>query len=381
MSEYQYYEFQAIDRPLDADDIEALRALSTRARITATSFTNSYDWGDFRGNPLHLMERWFDLHFYLANWGTRRFMIRLPKRLVDQDRLRSFLRDCDQVDLIDAGENLILDILTDDEVADYDDFDDGSGWLASMAPLRHELLSGDMRLPYLLWLDAVDCEMVRDEEIEPLSGIGPLSGGLEAFAEFLRIDPDLVLAAAETSGSVADERLSPEAVRAALASVSEVEKTEWLRRLFEGDPHVGAEVRNRVREEAALPESGAVEKGFRRVSELRARAAEIREEREAAEAQRREAERARVERQEQEERRARFDALLERGEAVWREVEDEINKRDVNSYDRAAALLYDLRALAEEAGTIPRFFERVNALRLRHARKKRFIERLAKLSG
>ena len=46
LSEYQYYEFQAVDRPLD----KALRAYSTRARITATSFTNHYDWGDFIGS-------------------------------------------------------------------------------------------------------------------------------------------------------------------------------------------------------------------------------------------------------------------------------------------------------------------------------------------
>lgn len=380
MSEYQYYEFQAIDRPLSAEDIETLRALSTRARITATSFTNSYDWGDFRGDPLRLMELCFDLHLYLANWGARRLMIRLPKRLVDQERLSSILCDCDMVELIDAGGNLILDIFTDDEETDYDGFDDGSGWLAALAPLRAELLSGDMRLPYLLWLAAVECEMVRDEELEPLSGIGPLSGGLEAFTEFFRIDPDLVQAAAETSSGVADERPSPEAVRAALASIPEREKTDLLYRLAGGDPRVGMEVRNRVRE-AALPGNSTIQKGFRRVSELRARAAAIREEREAAEAQHREAERARIERQEQEERRARLDALLERGEAVWREVEDEINKRDAGGYDRAAALLYDLRSLAEEVGTIPRFFERVDALRLRHARKGQFIERLESFYG
>ena len=84
MSEYQYYEFQAIDRPLDASAQQALRNLSTRARITATSFTNSYEWGDFKGNPDTLMDNWFDLHLYLANWGSRRLMIRLPKRFVDQ---------------------------------------------------------------------------------------------------------------------------------------------------------------------------------------------------------------------------------------------------------------------------------------------------------
>lgn len=43
MSEYQYYEFQAVDRPLGEADQKALRALSTRAQITTTSFTNSYE--------------------------------------------------------------------------------------------------------------------------------------------------------------------------------------------------------------------------------------------------------------------------------------------------------------------------------------------------
>lgn len=51
MSEYQYYEFQAVDRPPSEKDRQALRALSTLARITATTFTNTYDWGDFKGDP------------------------------------------------------------------------------------------------------------------------------------------------------------------------------------------------------------------------------------------------------------------------------------------------------------------------------------------
>jgi hypothetical protein len=57
MSEYQYYEFQAIDRPLDRAAQEALRSISSRARITATSFTNHYEWGDFKGDPRKFMEQ------------------------------------------------------------------------------------------------------------------------------------------------------------------------------------------------------------------------------------------------------------------------------------------------------------------------------------
>jgi hypothetical protein len=45
MSEYQYYEFLAVDRPPTVAEQAEVRELSTRARITSTSFTNEYHWG------------------------------------------------------------------------------------------------------------------------------------------------------------------------------------------------------------------------------------------------------------------------------------------------------------------------------------------------
>ena len=119
-SEYQYYEFQAIDRPLDDDGRIVLRALSTRAKIARTNFTNTYNFGDFHGDPVELMKRWFDLHLYLANWDTRRLMIRVPKRLIKRRNLDRFLRrvECARIHL--AGENLILDIHRDEmELEDW----------------------------------------------------------------------------------------------------------------------------------------------------------------------------------------------------------------------------------------------------------------------
>jgi hypothetical protein len=56
VSEYQYYEFAAIDRPLTEQELEEIGALSTRAEITPTSFKNVYHYGSFRGNPLKMME-------------------------------------------------------------------------------------------------------------------------------------------------------------------------------------------------------------------------------------------------------------------------------------------------------------------------------------
>jgi hypothetical protein len=71
MSEYQYYEFLALDRPLTDKQRAELRSISTRAEITATRFANEYRWGDLRGGPQTMMERYFDAFLYLANWGTR----------------------------------------------------------------------------------------------------------------------------------------------------------------------------------------------------------------------------------------------------------------------------------------------------------------------
>jgi hypothetical protein len=46
MSEYQYYEFVAIDEPLTPKQMAELRSCSSRANITSTSFVNEYQWGD-----------------------------------------------------------------------------------------------------------------------------------------------------------------------------------------------------------------------------------------------------------------------------------------------------------------------------------------------
>ncbi len=376
MSEYQYYEFQAIDRPLTEADRQALRALSTRARITATSFTNSYEWGDFKGDPARLMESWFDLHLYLANWGSRRLMIRLPKRLVDRYRLDAFLEEVDCASLKVVGESLILDIGRDE--MEFEDWDDGSGWLAALAPLRAEVLAGDLRLFYLLWLTAVQDEIFEADTPEPMPGIGPITGPLEAFAEFFGIDPDLVQAAAERGGQGEPSALSADAVRAIISAMPDPEKTLMLSKLYDGDPHVAVELRAKVRQHVAT-ERDAPPAVPRTVGELRARAAVIGLARKEAAARKLEAERKRAAEEAEKARQARLTAIARRGEGAWRDVEADIARSNASAYDRAADLLIDLRAVAEDRGTLPDFEKRLRAIRERHARKERFIERLAKM--
>ncbi|WP_375464999.1 hypothetical protein [uncultured Methylobacterium sp.] len=381
MSEYQYYDFLAVDRPLGEADRQALRALSTRARITATRFTNHYEWGNFKGDPAKLVRTWFDLHLYAANWGTRRLMLRLPRRLVDKRRLDAMLRPVEDATLTVSGDDLILDIVReaeDDAFGGWTEADDegGDDTLGTLVPLRADVLAGDLRLFYLLWLIAVEAGTLPPDTPEPLPGLGPLNGPLAALAAFLRLDSDLVAAAAERTGAAPGDPPSAEAARAVIAAMPERDRIAMLVRVSAGDPHAAAEVRARVLAAAGPAEAPAAP---RTAGDLLSRAQAQRLARQRREAERAEAEGRRQAQAAETARRVRIDATRRRGEGAWRAVESEAGRRNASGYDRAAALLADLRVIAEEGGTLADFSQRLADIRARHARKDRFLERLGGL--
>src|SRR2546423_7811193 len=63
--------------------MDAVRQYSSRAEITSTGFVNEYHYGDFRGDPDKFLEKYFDAMVYVANWGTHRFMFRVPLDMLD----------------------------------------------------------------------------------------------------------------------------------------------------------------------------------------------------------------------------------------------------------------------------------------------------------
>ena len=160
--------------------------------------------------------------------------------------------------------------------------------------------------------------------------------------------------------------------------MTDPEKTSFLTRLFDGDAHVGSELRALVRHRlTSATDAPAV--AARTVGDLRARAEAIRHVRERAVAEKAAAEQKRREEEAQRARRARLDAIVRRGESVWREIETEIERRNAAGYDEAASLLLDLQAISKEKGTLEDFIRRLQEIRGRHARKERLIERLEKL--
>lgn len=374
MSEHQYYEFQAVDRALTDAERRALRALSTRATITSRSFVNTYDWGDFKGDPAKLMEPYFDLHLYFANWGTRHLSVRWPKQAVDVDKIEGFLVGDETATIRAAGEAVILDVTRDEVHDDY--WDDESGTLAALAPLRADVIDGDLRLFYLAWLMAVEDGIVEDDAFEPLPGLGPLTEPLVTFARFFCIESDLIEAAAEQAAASAALAISPAAVADFMRALSEEEKHAMLIRVHDGDGvSLHAELRRRVRQ--ALAPSIAIQVRRRTAGELRALSQRRAEERERAAQRKAEAEQRERELVALAVRQRRLAALQTKGDAAWRDVEQAIAERNPAGYDKAVALLADLRELAHTQDRMSQFAGRLAEIRAVHAKKGRFLERLA----
>jgi hypothetical protein len=375
MSEYQYYEFQAVDRPLTEREMGELRSCSSRATITSTRFVNHYEWGHFKGNPSAWMEKYFDAFLYVANWGTHELTIRLPRRLLD---LKTAKRYCcgRAASVRSKGDSVILEFLSEEDGGDGE-WDDGSGWLSSLIPLRTELASGDHRALYLAWLLCVRSGDLKDSVTEPPvpAGLEDLTATLQAFADFLRIDDDLLKIAAERSPKLSVSS-SDQGVEEWIAALPEGTKTDWLVRLAGGrEPHLGAELLQRFRESRRVkPHYGG--EASRTVGELLAGAERLAEKRRRKEAERAAAERARREREEAEARERYFISLAKREAQVWGEVDALIATKQPGKYEQAVKLLCDLRDLGLHQGRGDEMEARLRRLCGEHAKKPSFLERL-----
>jgi len=312
VSEYEYYEFQAVDRQFSTDEMRALRAISSRATITRTRFSNFYTFGSLKANPHDLLARYFDVFVYLAHWRYRELAFRLPRGVLEAKTAKLYAAPNGITARMQGGSTLVIVSAESPDDASESDDDGGSGWLSTLAGLRADLAAGDHRVLYLAWLMGVQAGEVDDDAIEPPCppGLNDLSGLLEAFVDFVWLDPDLVAAAAE--GSQLLKETSDAGFQQWIASLSDTEKTQLLVRVARRDGAVAAELSGRFRRatKATLPPVRG-----RRVSELRASA-----ERRADERRRAEDERAAdaLRRRKAEEQQARGQACVQESAAGCR---------------------------------------------------------------
>jgi len=377
MSEYQYYEFQALDQPLDERAQRALRAISSRATITPTSFTNTYSWSDLRGDPAKMLAQWFDAALHVTNWGTRWLGLRLPSSVLSQGAVRRY-----ELEIFSASEHadhlcLHFNLQPDDGGVNWLD---GEALLGPLLPLREALAAGDHRCLYLAWLADLPFDVLDDGDDEPPvpSGLGQLDAAHKAFVALFDVDPDLLAVAARASAPLTATDATRDEARAWLASVDHDQQQDWLLQVIEGDgSRVRWELRQRLRDHLAATVRATPPP--RTVGELLEQAeahAVARRNREAAE-------RATLLRQQAAQRDAdrqrRLDAIVGQERELWQQIEELVATCKPKAYDQAISLITDLRALAERTGDRAAWEARSSALRAEHYGKRAFVRRLDKV--
>jgi hypothetical protein len=379
VSEYQYYDFRALDRPLTRNEMAALRAISTRATITATSFTNHYEWGDLKANPSKLLEKYFDAFVYVANWGTHEFYIRLPQGSVDYNLLKAMVPG-ESLRIRKTATFVIVEFRFESE---WDGEDDGTGWMASLMPLRSDLLRGDPRCLYLGWLRCLQDGGLDEDKLEPPvpAGLEELSGPLHALIEFLKIDEDLVEVAAQASKPLAAgpsrRELSawirglPEKAKNELLITAAVDQDErWRNDLVRRFRRTNIQQASHVLTASERRKAGDLLAAGETRAKERAR---LLDEQRTAEAAKRRAEDLA--------NRARYlDQLGRRQAEIWKQVAARVQTRQPKDYDRAVSLLVDLHDLTVSRGRTAGFQTALEKIRQVHAAKESFLHRLAKAS-
>lgn len=248
--------------------------------------------------------------------------------------------------------------------------------MVRLAPLREELLRGDLRSLYVGWLSAVAAGEVDEDEKEPTlpTGLGELTAAQQALVEYLDLDIDLLAGAALGSPGIEPEAADDAELDVWFDGLPREEVRGYLRQML---AESGAQAERALKRRHAAWRSGetaARAPERRTVAELWRLAGQSEEMRLAEEAEgRRQAEEER-----KKERAGFLLALADNLPRAWREAHAEANKGTAAGYDAACRKLvdlgdaYDLRA---DAGSYQGELQRFAA---EHTRRRALLERLSK---
>ncbi|HEX6123557.1 MAG TPA: hypothetical protein VFY89_10375, partial [Ktedonobacterales bacterium] len=367
MSEYQRYEFMTCERPLTQTQLAAVNALSSHIEATSTHALIEYHWGDFKHNPIDVLHKFFDGFLYWANWGAPQLALRFPHGILPADLLAGYDLD---------------DLATFTQHADYDILDVHFGelegpdeWieyeLGSLIGLRDELLEGDTRALYVIWLASRKLLGSYDEEEEyeisvpPVPpGFGALTEAQRALAELLQV-PDELLAATGRHSTGAKPRAATDLAPLVMELPPE-RRDAYVIRLARNEPGLSHQLARELRELRADTTSATPPPG-----EHVAYATLL------AESQ---AIKAHRERERQERERLAHEQHLrdihEHQDTYWRQVEQAVERSSGAGYDEAASLLIELRGVADHYQEGERFQARFLAWVQSHMRRPAFVKRL-----
>ncbi len=318
--------------------------------------------------------QFYDAHVYIANWGSFRFMVALPKDCFEAAAVEPCLRE-GSMELSDRGDRYVVTWSRDEEGGGG--WTEGEGILDCLLPIRDELLRGDFRSLYLGWLADVcwynheddDDEGLGDELEPPVPpGLGELTPAQKEFAEQLGVDGDYLAAAAELDVPEID---TASALRQALAQLKVEDAREYLLRVAHGEgTRVMAEL-NWLATRHVPGEAGP----RRRMRELSEAAAKRRAERELRKAQAQERKR----REQEAKRKAHLEAMLARAEEIWQSTDSLAERKTASAYDEASQQIHDLADAYALGNRTQEFEARLAAFRADYSRRPALMRRIEDL--
>jgi hypothetical protein len=367
MSEYQRYEFMTVDRPLTREQLDAVEGLSSHIEASSTHAVVDYNWGNFKHDPIKVLHEYFDGFLYWANWGSPELAFRfphgvLPPDLIDDYDLEDFVTftrhtDYDILD-IHFGEMEAPDVWTEYE-------------LSSLIAIRDELMEGDLRALYIVWLAAQHMMGSYDEEEEyeitvpsVPPGFSTLTAAEHSLAELLQLPQELLFAVARHSQAAAPS--TKDDFAAWINLLPPERQHDYLLRLAHNEPGLSRLLVRELREfgqdkTGAAPPTGEHVPYATLLVESRAIKARL-------ERERREEERLARERH--------LQGIHDYQDTYWRQVEQAAERGTGSGYDEALNILLDLRAAADHFDETQKFQDRFRAWVRPHLRRPALVKRL-----
>ena len=247
MSEYQYYEFRTVNRTLTSGEVKEVNSWSSRGDVNSTSASFTYNFGDFKYDPMSCLLSHFDMMLYHANYGCRRMMFRFPKKIVNISELRQFEYSFPEQDyersiaISDKKDFVVIDIEENLEEG-YEDWVECEDVLAAVTPLWNDIINGDYRSLYLIWSHfsqlALDNESIEEDNLtipNMPSGLKKMSAPLTEFNNFWWVDGNLIADLAKKSPDKTEKNTDYEK---AISLMSDNEKSDYLLRFAQNEEYI-----------------------------------------------------------------------------------------------------------------------------------------------
>lgn len=340
MSEHQCYQWRVFGRSLSPKQRGEVSELSSHISVRSDSAEVTYHWGDFKHDPVAVLERYFDLFLYEANWGTQRVVFRFDADSVEVEDLSMFAIG-EAITVVGKGSSVLVETWLEENWLDswhgyYAKHEETDWRLDAFEEIHRQLMEGDYRGIFLLWMKA--CELSPEENadrVAPLPrGMGQLGDEHRVLADFAGVNGGLMKVAAKCS----DPLSAPSRPRADLAlhlgKLPAATRDDYLQRLLDGDASaVQSALKRELRTLGRQPRRRHPEKTvrYRDLADEARRAAE---------------QEARRIKEEKEKRRRDYLAELGRREdGIWDRVNELVAEKKTKAYDEAALLLRGLEDL------------------------------------